>query len=236
MSRSALHLPPAHPPQALFGIISGMRSAAGPRRGRRCVPMEPKTPDSAVEGLLARWRDGDTHASEELITLLYRDLRGLAEHRLRGSPGHSLVPTELVHEAFMKLVRSPNRSWEDRCHFINAAGAAMRSILVDRARAKRTLKRAGPHLSISDAVSTELGDIDPDTILHINDAISALEREDVRSARVVTLRFFAGLTEPEIAEVIGVNERTVRRDWLYARAWLKRHLDEGFAEDRGGTR
>jgi RNA polymerase sigma factor (TIGR02999 family) len=184
--------------------------------------------DSAIDSLLARWRQGDLHASEELIALLYRELRGLAALRLRRSPGHSLAPTELVHEAFMKLARSPNHTWQDRCHFINAAGTAMRSILVDRARAKRSLKRTRPHIAteVDSTLASLDEDRDPDSVLRINQAIAALEHQDPRSAQVVTLRFFAGLTEPEIAQVLDVHERTVRRDWLYARAWLKRYLDQ----------
>lgn len=189
--------------------------------------------ESAVEILLQRWRAGDETASSELVTLLYRDLRVIAEHRLRHSPGHSLVPTELVHEAYVKLVRSPGRSWENRCHFINAAGVAMRSILVDRARAKRAQKRSGsPTPANGDGLSFTASS---EAVLHINEAISALERIDQRAAQVVALRFFAGLTEPEIAEVLAVNERTVRRDWTFARAWLRRQLDEDPSGDAGGA-
>jgi RNA polymerase sigma factor (TIGR02999 family) len=187
--------------------------------------MDPTGTESSVQALLDRWRSGDHRASDELIDVLYRELRGLAEHRLRVSPGHSIVPTELVHEAFVKLVQSPNRSWESRRHFINAAGAAMRSILVDRARAKRALKRsATPQHAVLHANSPD-SEPDGEMILKINEAISALDQVDQRAAQVVSLRFFAGLTEPEIAEVLGVNERTVRRDWLFARAWLKRRIE-----------
>jgi RNA polymerase sigma factor (TIGR02999 family) len=193
--------------------------------------MDPTTTESVVEALLDRWRSGDGHASDELISLLYNELRGLAEHRLRMSPGHSIVPTELVHEAFVKLVQAPNRSWENRRHFINAAGTAMRSILVDRARAKRAFKRSP---SPRPTPPGEMGsDSEPNAemILAINDAIAALDRTDPRAAQVVTLRFFAGLTEPEMADVLGVNERTIRRDWLFARAWLRRHIDNDSGKD-----
>lgn len=187
--------------------------------------MDPTTTDSSVEALLSRWRAGDEGASNELINLLYRELRGVAEHRLRMSPGHSIVPTELVHEAFVKLVQSPSRSWESRRHFINAAGAAMRSILVDRARAKRALKRSAVPRPAGIQERSPDSEPDAEMILTINEAISALDRVDQRAAQVVALRFFAGLTEQEMAEVLSVNERTIRRDWLFARAWLKRRIE-----------
>jgi RNA polymerase sigma-70 factor, ECF subfamily len=186
--------------------------------------MDTTTHDPTAEELLERWRGGDARASDELVRLLYLELRALAEHRLRALQGHSFAPTELVHEAFVKLAQSPNRSWTSRRHFVNAAGAAMRSILVDHARAKRALKRsASPRTEDADAA---IADAEPhaEMILRINEAISALDLVDPRAARVVTLRFFAGLTEPEMAEVLDVNERTIRRDWLFARAWLRRHI------------
>jgi RNA polymerase sigma factor (TIGR02999 family) len=213
--------------QYRLGIILSPVANPGNMDERRTVHMDSTTADSIAETLLSRWRAGDDRASDELMNLLYRELRGLAEHRLRMSPGHSLVPTELVHEAFLKLARSPNHTWESRCHFINAAGTAMRSVLVDRARAKQTIKRSAPTepLLSHDLVRASEPELDSEMILKINEAVSALEEVDARAARVVTLRFFAGLTEPEIAGVLGVNERTIRRDWLFARAWLKRSME-----------
>ncbi|MEM1331692.1 MAG: ECF-type sigma factor [Planctomycetota bacterium] len=164
---------------------------------------------------------GDRDAVNRLLTVVYDELRGIAEVRMSGmAPGQTLRPTDLVHEAYIKLVAVSDRTWENRRHFINAAGTAMRSILVDRARSRLTQKRGGDRerrpLRDDAAAFTR----DPVEVLAMNEAIEAFSREDERAAQVVSLRVFLGMPEAEIADVLGVTDRTVQRDWRYAKAWL----------------
>lgn len=168
---------------------------------------------------------GDRDAVDRLLTVVYDELRGIAEARMSGlAPGQTLRPTDLVHEAYIKLVAVSDRTWENRRHFINAAGTAMRSILVDRARSRLTQKRGGDRerepLHDDAAAFTR----DPVEVLAMNEAIEAFEREDERAAQVVSLRVFLGMPEAEIADVLGVTDRTVQRDWKYAKAWLANRM------------
>ena len=168
---------------------------------------------------------GDQQAKSELVPLVYDELRKLALYRFRNmAPGQSLQPTDLVHEAYLKLLSVEQRSWESRRHFIDAAGVAMRNILVDRARARLALKRGGDRTR--QPLDDDLGDAnrDPQEIIDVDDALRALSEIDARAAQVVELRFFLGLSDPEIADVLGVTDRTVRRDWTFARAWLSEQL------------
>lgn len=168
------------------------------------------------------------YAAEELFPKLYDELHALARAR-RG--GASLRPTELVHEAYLRLVHVPDRSFANRRHFIASAAVVMRHIVVDRIRARRAAKRGGgevvlePHL---DALVPEVAD--EEHVLAVDAALDALSAMDARAAKVVTLRFFLGLTEPEVADALGVTDRTVRRDWVFARSWLARHLETSEAE------
>lgn len=162
-----------------------------------------------------------------LIPAVYAELRLIAEHRLRTlSPGASLQPTELLHEAYARLAGGGDDArWQNRQHFIAAAALAMRSVLVDRARAKDALKRGGPEQR-----RVELDDIPVAVdrpaaeILAVDRALTELESVDARSAQVVILRYYLGLTDPEISQALGVTDRTVRRDWAFARLWLQRAL------------
>lgn len=178
-------------------------------------------PDLPVPG----GTDGQRIAA--LLPAVYAELRAIAEVRLRTlSPGASLQPTELLHEAYTRLAASgDDRRWENRQHFIAAAALAMRSVLVDRARAKSALKRGGPRQQ-----RIELDDL-PITIdrpaaqvLAVDQALTELEKVDFRSAQVVVLRYYLGLTDPEISQALGVTDRTVRRDWAFAKLWLLRAL------------
>lgn len=174
-----------------------------------------------VTRLLEHAAGGDPSALDRLLEVVYEELRGLARSRLAGAaPGQTLRPTDLVHEAWVRLVEAPGRSWENRCHFINAAGAAMRSVIVDRARARLAVKRGGDREREALHADIAIEEHDPTRILAIDEALVRLEEADARAARVVNLKIFLGLSEPEIAESLGVTDRTVQRDWRFARAWL----------------
>ncbi len=164
---------------------------------------------------------GQQTASNELLPLVYDELRHLAAARMaRESAGHTLQPTALVHEAWIRLVKPGDRHWNNRAHFFRAAAQAMRRILVDRARLKSSIKRgANPERLDFEALS--LAETTPDDrVMLVDDALSQLEQQDPDSGRIVTLKFFGGFTNREIAENLGVTERTVERQWAYARACL----------------
>lgn len=163
---------------------------------------------------------GEGHASEELLPLVYAELRRHASVRMASeAPGHTLQPTALVHEAWLRLFDG-NRLWQNRAHFFGAAAEAMRRILIENARRKSRLKRGGNQLHL-DIEQLELAATTPDEkVLLIDDALKRLEVQDAEKARVVTLKFFGGLTNQEAAESMGVTERTIERHWAYAKAWL----------------
>ena len=164
---------------------------------------------------------GESQAAEKLMPLVYEELRRMAAARMASeAAGQTLQPTALVHEAWLQLVGDGNRSWENRAHFFGAAADAMRRILIDKARRKSRLKHGGgqSRLNIDDL---ELADTTPDdNILLINEALQRLEQEDPEQARVVVLKFFGGLTNLEVAESMGIGERTVDRQWACAKARL----------------
>ena len=164
---------------------------------------------------------GESRASEELLPLVYEELRRLAAARMaRENAGQTLQPTALVHEAWLQLVGDGSRTWKNRAHFFGAAADAMRRILIDNARRKSRLKRGGgqARMNIEDF---ELSETTPDeNILLIDEALEQLEKEDPEQARVVVLKFFGGLTNQEVAENLGISERTVDRQWACARARL----------------
>ncbi len=163
--------------------------------------------------------------TDQLISLVYNELRSLAEYRLRTlGPGASLQPTELLNEVYLKLGKDQSRSWEGRSHFIGAAAMAMRSILVDRARRASALKRGGSQERIPLEDVGIAMNRNPEEVVGIDDALTRLESIDSRSAKVVTMRFFLGLDFAEIAISLGVTERTVERDWAFARRWLAQEL------------
>ena len=164
---------------------------------------------------------GDRRASADLLPLVYDELRRLAAARLaREAAGQTLQPTALVHEAWLRLVNDGDRTWENRVHFFSAAAEAMRRILIESARRKSALKRGGgqDRLNIEDL---ELAATTPDDrVLLIDQALQQMETEDPESARIVVLKFFGGLTNKEVGKTLGVAERTVERQWAYAKAWL----------------
>jgi RNA polymerase sigma factor (TIGR02999 family) len=174
---------------------------------------------------------GDPKAAAELLPLVYDELRKLAKARIAAEPaGQTLEPTALVHEAYLRLVGTePGRNWNGRGHFFAAAAEAMRRILVEKARRKRRL-RHGRDVQLQSldsidpaAVSAPLDSID---LLALNDALGRLEQTAPRKAELVKLRYFAGLTVPEAAGILGISKSTAEADWTYAKAWLKREMEK----------
>lgn len=163
--------------------------------------------------------------ASSLLPLVYEELHLIAERRLRNlPPGASLHPTELLHEAYARLVRYEDASFATRRHFVAAAALAMRSVLVDRARARASLKRGGGAARVPlDGLAID-ENRPADEVLAVDAALTKLESIDERSARVVILRFYLGLNEQQIAHVLDVTDRTVRRDWIFAKHWLQREL------------
>jgi RNA polymerase sigma factor (TIGR02999 family) len=171
---------------------------------------------------------GDPKAADQLLPLVYNELRKLAAARLaREAPGQTLQPTALVHEAWLKLAGSERQQWHNRQHFFAAAAEAMRRILIDQARIKSAKKRGGgqPREEFHDS-KFELAAPAPE-ILAVHDALDALAAEEPIAAQVVKLRYFVGMTIPEIAAVLELAPRTVDRHWAFARAWLKQSIRAG---------
>jgi RNA polymerase sigma factor (TIGR02999 family) len=181
-----------------------------------------------VTQLLQGARGGDRGAFDQLLPLIYDELRAIARRQLRREQvGHTLQPTALVHDAYLKLVDQARVEWRDRAHFLGIAARAMRQVLIDYARRRGAEKRGG------DAVRTKLSDqelaveVPIGELLALNDALDRLAEVDERLRQVVEYRFFGGMADEEIAEALGVSTRTVQRDWLRARAWLYAELYPG---------
>jgi RNA polymerase sigma factor (TIGR02999 family) len=178
----------------------------------------------SIPHLLQAWRRGDQSAYDRLFPLLYSELRRLARAQLRREqPGHSLQPTVLVHEVYLRLVKA-EVDWRDRTHFLSVAARVMRRILVEYARAKRAHKRGGPDQRVTLTSTIAARDDSPVDVLVLDAAIERLRQLDPRQADVVELCYFGGLTYAEIGEVHGISEATVDRDLRHARAWLRREL------------
>ncbi len=181
----------------------------------------PSEPD--VTALLQEWREGDRKALDRLLPLVYGELRRLAASYLRQErPDHTLQPTALVHEAYLRLTRQRDVVWQNRAHFFGIAAQMMRRILVDHARKRQAAKRDAAAWRVVTGVE-DSADRAPE-LLALDSALSSLETLDPQQARVVELRFFAGLTVEETAEVAGISEATVKRDWRTAKAWLRREI------------
>ena len=175
-----------------------------------------------VTRVLADIQRGDRHAAGQLLPLVYDELRKLAAARLaREAPGQSLQATALVHEAYLRLVGpDPDQPFDGRGHFFAAAAEAMRRILIDRARDRKRLKRGGGRRRVWIDLDNLLAEPPGEDVLALDEALTALAREDAGAAALVKLRAFAGLTLGQAAEVLGIGRRTADRDWAYARAWL----------------
>ncbi len=178
-----------------------------------------------VTALLEAWRRGDGEALDALIAIVYEDLRQVAARYMRSEDeGHTLQTTALVHEAFLRLTREQDRTWENRTHFFAVAAQIMRNLLVDHARAASRTKRGGGILGISLEEAPELTTAKPEIILALDEALRRLTEIDPRAGRIVELRYFVGLSNNEVAGIIGVSEKTVTRDWNTAKAWLRAEL------------
>jgi RNA polymerase sigma factor (TIGR02999 family) len=181
---------------------------------------------SEVTRILDRVQQGEAKAAEELLPLVYEELRKLAVHKMaHEAPGQTLQPTALVHEAWLRLAREPNQPrWDSRGHFFAAAAEAMRRILVENARRKSRLKRGGQWERVPLEQVQVATDSDPATLLGIDEALTNLAAEHPEQAKLAQLRFFVGLPLPEAAQVLGVSETTAKRYWTLARAWLFQEL------------
>jgi len=167
------------------------------------------------------WRDGNVAARDELMTLMYQELHRMAARYLgQERPDHTLQPTALVHDLYLRLVASNPISWQNRAHFFGVAAQQMRHLLVDHARSRLAEKRGGGRakVSLSDVAGWD-GQREQD-VLEMDEALGKLAELDLRAARVVELRFFGGLEEREAAEVLGISISSLKRDWKFARAWL----------------
>jgi RNA polymerase sigma factor (TIGR02999 family) len=179
--------------------------------------------DREVTALLKAWSGGERGALERLLPLVYGELRRLAASYMRRERSdHTLQPTALVHEAYLRLV-DQNVDWQNRAHFFGIAAQMMRRILVDHARRRQTAKRDAPVYRLSQPEGIAGPDRDPE-LLSLDRALGGLESLDPRQARIVELRFFGGLGVEETAEVVGVSSATVKREWRSARAWLRREI------------
>jgi len=179
-----------------------------------------------VTQLLVRWREGDREALEELMPLVYDELRRLARHYLqRERSGHTLQSTALVHEAYLRLAGQNPPEWQNRAHFFGIAAHLMRQILVEHARARDAAKRGGGvcRLELDQALGLPSQQLDLDVVA-LDKALKELEELDAQQSRIVELRFFGGLTIEDTSEVLGISPATVKREWVTARAWLHRAM------------
>lgn len=188
-----------------------------------------------VTTLLRQLSQGQRSALDHLMPVVYDELRRLAHGQLRNErPGHTLGTTGLVHEAYLRLVDVEQVRWQDRAHFRAMAARMMRRILIDYARARHREKRGGDAIVVPLDEAADVPIERADDWLDLDDALTRLEAESERQCRVVEYRCFAGMTVEETAEALGTSPATVKRDWVFARAWLNRRLDAGGAPSGGG--
>ena len=182
---------------------------------------------SDVTRILNAIERGDAKAADELLPLVYEELRKLAAHRMANeAPGQTLQPTALVHEAWLRLVGSENPKFEGRAHFFGAAAEAMRRILIDRARRKRARRHGGGQRRVNVEEVEIAADAEDDRVLAISDALDKFAARDKQKAELVKLRYFVGMTIEESAQVLGISEPTAKRYWVYARAWLYNEINK----------
>jgi RNA polymerase sigma factor (TIGR02999 family) len=180
--------------------------------------------------LLNAMENGELHAARQLLPLVYDELRKLAEQRMRAeSSDHTLQPTALVHEAYIRLVGDVDSRWQNRGHFFAAAAVAMRRILIDRARAKQANKRGGDWRRVPLEAIENVRFAAPDDLLLLDETLQALSKHDPVCEKLVELRYFAGLSVEEAAGVVGISTATAYRHWAFARAWLHSQMNRNHA-------
>ena len=188
------------------------------------MPSFPET----VTDLLVQWREGDEAALDRLIPLVYKELRRMAGYYMRGRrPGDTLQTSALINEAYLRLADHKNMRWQNRAHFFAVAAQAMRRILVDHARARYAAKREGGFLKVSLDQAADIGQQRSAELIALDDALKELAEFDARKSRIVELRYFAGLSVEETAQVLEVSPVTVKREWRAAKLWLLRAMSNG---------
>jgi RNA polymerase sigma factor (TIGR02999 family) len=198
-----------------------MPSEPSPPRQR-----EPEIP-GGVTGILLAWHAGEPGALDALLPVVYAELHRQAERALRReATGHTLQPTALVNEAYLRLVDQSRVSWQNRAQFFGVAARCMRQILVDHARARGAAKRGGPGVRLALGDTDAAIDEPASLVAAVHESLERLAVLDAEQARLVELRYFGGLTIEETAEVLGISPATVKREWVVARAWLRRELSE----------
>jgi RNA polymerase sigma factor (TIGR02999 family) len=181
---------------------------------------------SDVTEILEAIQRGDAKAADELLPLVYDELRRVAAFKMaHEAPGHTLQPTALVHEAWLRLAGNEHPHWENRAHFFGAAAEAMRRILIDNARRKQALRHGGGQQRLSLEDLDLAAAVEDDQLLAVHEALDKLAAQDSVKAELVKLRYFAGLTIVEASQVLGISEPTAKRYWTYARAWLYREIE-----------
>jgi RNA polymerase sigma factor (TIGR02999 family) len=198
-------------------------------------PSVPERPAEPVTELLIRWKSGDQRALQQLVPLVYTELRNLARRQLqRERPGHTLQSAALVHEAYLRLLDQAPFDSNGRAHFLMVAARLMRQILVDHARTHGAAKRGADRTVYLDP-SFALPQERPIDVLALDDALTDLSKFDEQQSRIVELRFFGGLATEEVAEVLRISTSTVKRDWSVAKAWLARQLRKGTHDGAGAV-
>jgi len=191
------------------------------------LPEEQQAQEAQIESTLADMQNGDLEASADLLPLVYSELRKLAASRLAAEPaGQTLQATALVHEAYLRITKNTDQQrWNSRGHFFGAASTAMRRILIEQARRKKSLRGGGEFNRVSSHEIEQTLNSSPAELLTLNEALTILAETHPRKAKLVELRFFAGLSNREAAEVLDISTSTADQDWRYARAWLKVKMD-----------
>lgn len=211
--------------RSILEVSRGQHDRATLSLVRTFPDMPDQQPTASVTELLARACAGDASALSNVFPLIYGELHRLAQRQLQREPdGHTLSPTALVHEAYIRLADYTRMEWTSRAHFMAVAATAMRRILVDHARGHRSIKRGGALRRVA-IESVELAVEDrAELLIALDDALDRLRALDARQAQVVECRFFGGMTEEETAEALGISLRTAKRDWAKARSWLYREI------------
>ena len=183
------------------------------------------SPSHEITLLLVNWGKGDELALEQLMPLVYDELRRMARGYMRRQPsGHTFQTTELIHEAYLKIAKQDEQNWQNRAHFFGVAASAMRHILVDYARSKKSRKRGGWQERVTLTDNTAVSRDQSNDIIALDDALKNLAALDTRKSRVVELKYFGGLNNEEIAGILKISPETAKRDWRFARTWLLREL------------